>query len=56
MAVEMAREDLRKIIPRESTIIDEVVKEIEGENGTIYVQVVIECEEDIAKLEPVNDE
>lgn len=56
VAVEMAREDLRKIIPRESTIIDEVVKEIEGENGTIYVQVVIECEEDLAKLEPVNDE
>lgn len=56
VATEMARQDLRKRIPKDSTIIDEVVKEVEGENGTIYVQVVIECEEDIAGFEPVNYE
>ncbi len=56
VAVEMAREDLKKRMPRDSTVIDEVIKEFEGENGTIYVQVVIECEEDIAAFEPVNDE
>lgn len=53
VAVEIAREDLSKRIPKDSKIIDEIVKKVEGENDTNYIQVIIECEEDIARFEPV---
>ena len=53
VSVETAKENLRKRIPADCMVVDEMVKQYEGENGTIYIQVIFECEEDIAGLEPV---
>ena len=53
VAVETAKEELRKLMPEDCIVIDEIVKHYDGENNTKYIQVVFECEEDIAGLEPV---
>jgi len=55
VTIETAREKLRKRIPADSTVVDEMIKQYEGDNGTIYIQVVYECEEDIAGLEPATE-
>ncbi len=52
IAEERAREDLAKRIPPDSKVVDEKVKHVTGENNQTYVQVVLECEEDIAGLKP----
>lgn len=51
VAVETARRNMEARMPDDCVVIDEVVKQIYGENGTIYIQIVAECEEDIAKLQ-----
>lgn len=53
VSAETAKEDLRKMIPEDCIVVDEIVKQYNGENNTIYIQVVFECEEDIAGLVPV---
>ncbi len=53
MATETAKDDLLKRIPKDCTVVDEIVKQYNGDNNTVYIQVVFECEEDIAGLEPV---
>lgn len=54
VATETAKEDLRKRIPEDCIVVDEIVKQYNGENNAIYIQVVFECEEDIAGLVPVS--
>lgn len=56
VAIEKAREDLQKRIPEDNRILDEVVKQVEGENYAAYIQVIIECEEDIAEFESEDNE
>ncbi len=53
VATETAKDDLLKRIPKDCTVVDEIVKQYNGDNNTVYIQVVFECEEDIAGLEPV---
>lgn len=53
VSTETAKEDLRKRIPEDCIVVDEIIKQYNGENNTIYIQVVFECEEDIAGLVPV---
>ena len=55
VTIEKAKENLHKRIPADSTVVDEMIKQYEADNGTIYIQVVYECEEDIAGLEPVTE-
>jgi len=52
VCIETAKENLHKRIPADCTVVDEMIKQYEGDNGTIYIQVIYECEEDIAGLEP----
>ncbi len=52
VATENAKNDLLKRIPKDCTVVDEIVKQYNGDNNTVYIQVVFECEEDIAGLEP----
>lgn len=53
VAVETAKNDLDQRMPDDCIVVDEIVKQVNSENGTIYIQVVVECEEDIAGLERV---
>jgi len=55
VAVETARRELKAKLPDDCVVIDEIVKQTEDGNGKIYMQVVIECEEDIAALVPATD-
>jgi len=50
---ETARAQLAERLPPDCKVLDEKVNHVEGENGRRYVQIVLECEEDIAGLEPV---
>lgn len=52
IAEERAREELAKRIPPDSKVVDEKIHHFTGENNQTYVQVVLECEEDIASLVP----
>ncbi|NLE25716.1 MAG: sporulation protein YqfD [Clostridiaceae bacterium] len=54
VSAEIAKEDLRKRIPEDCIVVDEIVKQYNGDNNTIYIQVIFECEEDIAGLVPVS--
>jgi similar to stage IV sporulation protein len=54
IAEEKAREELAKRIPPDSRVVDEKVHHYTGENNQTYVQVVVECEEDIAGLRPAS--
>jgi len=56
VTIETAKENLRKRIPSDCTVVDEMIKQYEGDNGTIYIQVIYECEEDIAGLVPATEE
>lgn len=53
VTIETAKNDLLKRIPKDCRIVDEIVKQYNGDNDKVYIQVVFECEEDIAGLEPV---
>lgn len=53
VAIETAKEDLRKRMPEDCIVVDEIIRQYDGDNNTKYIQVVFECEEDIAGLEPV---
>jgi similar to stage IV sporulation protein len=55
IAEETARYELIERIPDQCEIIEEKVNYFEGENGKKYIQVVFECEEDIASLKPMTD-
>ncbi len=52
IAAETARNDLAQRLPSDSKVVDEKVNQVKGENNQIYIQVVLECEEDIAGLQP----
>lgn len=52
IAEETARENLAYRIPVDSKVVDEKVNHIKSESSQTYVQVVLECEEDIAGLQP----
>jgi len=53
IAEETCRQQLSKRLPPDSRVVDEKVNFVESGNGQMYVQVVVECEEDIAGFEPV---
>ncbi|MGI6083850.1 MAG: sporulation protein YqfD [Acetivibrionales bacterium] len=53
VTAETAKKDLLKRIPKDCRVVDEIVKQYNGDNDKLYIQVVFECEEDIAGLEPV---
>lgn len=53
IAEESARAQLAERLSPDSKVLDEKVNHVESENGRKYVQIVLECEEDIAGLEPV---
>ncbi|NLX63732.1 MAG: sporulation protein YqfD [Clostridiaceae bacterium] len=55
VTIETAKENLNKRIPADCTVVDEMIKQYEGDSGTIYIQVIYECEEDIAGLEPATE-
>jgi len=55
VAMETARKELKAKIPDDCVVVDEIVKQTESGNGKMYIQVVMECEEDIAGLVPVAD-
>lgn len=49
---EMARQELSRRLPPDSRVVDEKVNRVNAESVQTYVQVVLECEEDIADIEP----
>ena len=53
VALETAKKDLEARMPEDCVVIDEIVKQVTSESGTVYIQIVVECEEDIAGLVPV---
>lgn len=53
VAEETARAELAKSLPTDGKVVEEKLSHVEGEDGQMYVKVVIECEEDIASLVPV---
>ncbi len=53
VALETAKKDLEARVPEDCVVIDEIVKQVTSESGTVYIQIVVECEEDIAGLVPV---
>lgn len=52
IAEEIARLDLSERLPEDCRVVDEKVNYVSEEGKTTYVQVVLECEEDIAGFEP----
>jgi similar to stage IV sporulation protein len=52
IAEEMAREELAHRLPPDSKVVDEKINQVGSEGNQTYIQVVLECEEDIAGLEP----
>lgn len=54
IAEERARQELADRIPPDAKVVDEKVRHVTGENDQAYVQIVLECEEDIAGLVPVD--
>ncbi len=52
IAAETARNNLAHRLPSDSKVVDEKVNQVKGENNQMYIQVVLECEEDIAGLQP----
>ncbi|HHW21976.1 MAG TPA: sporulation protein YqfD [Clostridiaceae bacterium] len=53
VAIDTAKKDLEARLPDDCVVVDEKIKQVTGDNGTVYIQVVVECEEDIAGLVPV---
>jgi len=53
VTTETIKNDLMKMLPKDCRIVDEIVKQYNGDNDKVYIQVVFECEEDIAGLVPV---
>jgi similar to stage IV sporulation protein len=53
VALETAKKVLEARMPEDCVVIDEIVKQVTSESGTVYIQIVVECEEDIAGLVPV---
>ncbi|NMA65434.1 MAG: hypothetical protein GX957_04230 [Clostridiaceae bacterium] len=53
IAEELVREKLAQRLPSDCTVIDEKINFVESDNGQMYVQIVVECEEDITGFEPV---
>jgi similar to stage IV sporulation protein len=52
IAEETARDNLSRRLPPDCRVVDEKVNHVKGENDQAYIQVVLECEEDIAGLQP----
>jgi similar to stage IV sporulation protein len=52
IAEERAREELSHRLPPDSRVTDEKVNQVSADGDQTYIQVVLECEEDIAGLEP----
>lgn len=53
IAEETVRQKLAQRLPPDSRIVDEKINFFESDSGQMYIQIVIECEEDIAGFEPV---